>query len=129
MWPYQLKFDLMRPLLIYRSLIKEDDTIQTLLFPGRDPAELHVLNPLPSYARSTNLTLDKIRDFARRIGFAGPKPENKRDFLLALHEFADRRAIAPEILADQLASALYLSDIANDIPTLPARLREKLKLP
>jgi hypothetical protein len=55
LWPYQLKFDIMKPLLIYRSLIYEDDSIETILFPHRDEPKVHPPKPLQKYSRSRNL--------------------------------------------------------------------------
>lgn len=73
LWPFQMKFDMMRPTLIYRSYIAEDDTITTEQFPGRDSAKPPYRVDLTRYVRSKNLTSEKVSDFARRIGYTGTR--------------------------------------------------------
>src|SRR5690242_1921327 len=46
LWPYSLKFDLLRADLIYSSIIGEDDSIETRIFPGRDASIENTLQPL-----------------------------------------------------------------------------------
>ncbi len=61
LWPFSLKFDIMRPVLIYQSFIAADGSIRTEIFPERDEPRVHSLKPLPSYSGShknlTKLTL------------------------------------------------------------------------
>src|SRR6266571_2476492 len=59
LWPYSLKFALMRPLLIYRSFI-DGDAIRTEIFPGIHAPVYFELDPLEDYARSGNLKGDKL---------------------------------------------------------------------
>ena len=68
LWPFMLKFYLMRPILIYRSLISADDTIQTVRFPGRDAEIDESVLPLDAYAQARNLSSAKIERIARRLG-------------------------------------------------------------
>lgn len=126
LWPYQLKFDLMRPLLIYRSLIKSDDTITTLLFPGRDEAEPTPLKHLASYGHSSNLTREKALALATRFGVAVHPGLSKVDILNATQEAVDSAKTKPDILADKLAATLYLPDIKKVFRHLPRKLKEKL---
>ena len=128
LWPYSLKFELMKPLLIYQSTISTaDDSVTTRVFPGRDQPLLHSLRPLQEYSRSRNLTLDKIGLLARLLDIPGGVPSlGKRDSLAYVQSYIDKQKIAPETIADKVAAALYLNDIKNHITRLPAPLSDKI---
>lgn len=130
LWPYQLKFCLMRPLLIYQSVISTvDDSINTLVFPGRDQAHPHNLKPLREYSRSQNLTLDKIIRLSELLGV----PVNirsyhtKRSLLDSIQSYITEKHISPTVVADQVATALYFSDIEEHIPDLPKPLKGRIE--
>jgi predicted RNA-binding Zn-ribbon protein involved in translation (DUF1610 family) len=127
MWPFQLKFDLMRPLLIYRSLIHED-TIRTERFPGVHPAEYHVPEPLQEYARSQNLKGDKLQVLSSLLNIKVDAPVTKKlVFLTALQKEVDKRKISSDAVTDALARALYYDDIKARLKTLPGNLPTRLK--
>jgi predicted RNA-binding Zn-ribbon protein involved in translation (DUF1610 family) len=67
LWPYLPKFDFMRPLLIYRARIEADDSVNTLVFPGRDAPQPHLLKPLGEYRRSRNLSDESLTSLAREL--------------------------------------------------------------
>ena len=124
LWPYQLKFGAMRPMLIYQSIISTiDDSITTTIFPGRDQAQLHRLRPLHEYFRSQNLTSDKIKFLAELLDVPGGLPSmNKRNSLSYIQRFIDEQRLAPEKVADAVAEALYMSDINVHLTGLPEPL-------
>ena len=124
LWPYQLKFDIMRPYLIYRSLITQDDEIETLIFPNRDGAQLHQLRPLTDYSRSRNLTIEKILKFAEYQGFLVDGSQSKLKLLEAIQNSLDTGQSDPHMIADNLARALY-DDIQYHASSLPPAIREK----
>ena len=127
LWPYSLKFCLMRPLLIYRSTISlAENSIRTEIFPRRGRAQLHGLEPLANYSKSSNLTLDKIRVLARLLGIDAQPPNKKRDFLEFIQNQIDDRGIPPAVVADKAAAALYLQDIEIHIPSLPEPLKGRI---
>lgn len=128
LWPYQLKFCLMRPTLIYRSTISTvDDSISTDIFPGRDQAQLHPLGPLDEYARSSSLTPDKISFLAELLGVAGKLPEGtKRSALEHIDRHIRKEGIDPVIVADKMATALYLRDVRSYIGSLPEPLKGRV---
>ena len=123
LWPYQLKFDVMRPYLIYRSLITQDDEIETLIFPGE--SQLHPLKPLTDYARSRNLTREKILKFAEYQGFQVDGTQSKSKLLEAIQNSLDTGQSDPHLIADNLAKALYLDGIQYHHSALPPAIREK----
>lgn len=128
LWPYQLKFCLMRPLSIYQATISAVDvSIRTLLFPGRDPARLHGLRPLDEYARSRNLTSDKIKFLAHLLGLAGKWPaKTRRDFLTHIQRHVDQRQIGPATVADKVATALYRQEVEPHGAQLPEPLKSRI---
>ena len=129
LWPYELKFSAMRPMLIYRSVISTvDDSIRTTIFPGRDPAQLDRLRPLDQYFRSQNLTPDKIKFLAELLGIPEELPSmTKRDSLNYIQSFVDQQNVAPEVVADKVAKALYLNDIEVHITRLPEPLLSRIR--
>lgn len=127
LWPFQLKFDLMRPLLIYRSLIGANDTITTETFPGRGTPTIHPLKSLPEYSQSQNLTLEKCRLAARLLKATLPHTENKREALDAIQAHVQREWIQQTTVADILAHALYWPGIEEHIKSLPQPLRKNIE--
>ena len=128
LWPYDLKFCLMRPLLIYQSTISAvTDSISTEIFPGRDAARLHNLASLEKYSSSRNLTLDKIKLLARLLGVTEEmhgKP--KKEILRFIQSHIDRRKIDPVTVADKMAVVLYFQDIKSHIASLPQPLKDRI---
>jgi len=127
LWPFQLKFDLMRPMLIYRSLIGADDTITTDIFPGRDKAVCHPIKALPDYSRSRNLTADKCRAAARLLKAKITNAESKRQILTELQAHITRESLPQARIADALAHSLYWPDIEEHARALPQPLRNNIE--
>jgi predicted RNA-binding Zn-ribbon protein involved in translation (DUF1610 family) len=126
LWPYSLKFELMRPLLIYQSLILPDNTIRTIVFPGVHEARHHPLSTLISHASSRNLTTKKVVEFGKALGLALPNSTRKPILLAAAQEQITARNINSDVVVDALACALYRSELAPHLADLPAAMREQL---
>ena len=123
-WPYSLKFDIMRPELIYQSLITTKG-VNTLRFPGEDPAELVTLKSLDTYSSARNLSIRKILEFARRCGYEpGQADSAKKAALLRNIDQAVRSKVSPAELADNLAWALYHEHIERHLGGLPQKLKD-----
>lgn len=128
LWPYELKFSLMRPMLIYQSSISTvDDSIITTIFPGRDEAQLDNLRPLHRYSRSQNLTVDKIRFLAELLNVPGRLPQmTKGNSLTYVHDYIKEQHISPAVVADKVATALYMEGIKDHLCGLPEPLRSSI---
>lgn len=126
LWPFQLKFELMRPFLIYQSFILPDNTIQTRVFPGRDPGEHYPLSPLPSFSRSTNLTIGKVQDFASVLGLTLPNSSKKSSLLESAQTQIIARKLDFDAVVDALARTLYRAEVAPHLAGLPATMRERM---
>jgi hypothetical protein len=127
LWPFQLKFDLMKPLLIYRSLISLDNRITTELFPGRGKPTIHPLKSLSDYSQSQNLTVDKCRLAARLLKAEIPQTESKREILNTIQTHINRERIQQKTVADLFAHALYWPDIEGHVRGLPQPLRQNIE--
>jgi hypothetical protein len=127
LWPFQLKFELMRPLLIYQAFIRKDNCIQTRVFPGVHAAEPYPLSPLRSFSRSQNLSVDKIKEFGGLLKLTLPSGGSKAALLLAAEEEIKRRAISMDVVVDALARSLYRADVEAHLGALPEGMREQLK--
>jgi len=125
LWPFQLKFELMRPLLIYRSFILPDNTIKTQVFPGEHPAEHHPLRQLQDFSGSQNLTVDKIHKFAAMLGFKLPN-NSKKAILKAAQDKITAGKFEPDMVVDTLAHALYWVEIERHIAELQPTMREQM---
>lgn len=128
LWPYELKFCLMRPMLIYQSIISvPNDSIRTKVFPGRDQPQLHSLKSLAEYSRAQNLTPKKIKFLAELLGVAGKLPEKtKLASLKFIQEHITNQKEIPAKVADKTATALYLHDIQPHIASLPEPLKGRI---
>ncbi len=127
MWPYQLKFDIMKPILIYRSIIKEDNTIETLIFPTLKNLEEHKINKLFSYCRSSNLTKEKVEELSKAFNIQIDKSKNKKAILETIENFRNDNKITNDKLADELAKILYLPEIITKLDLIPEELKKIYK--
>lgn len=128
LWPFQLKFELMRPLLIYQSFILPDDTIQTRLFPGRDAGEHHPLSPLSTFSRSKNLSLANVQEFAERLSLQLPNSVNKAALLKAAQTQITDRNLDSDTVVDALARTFYREKVAPHLDQLPTAMKERMVL-
>ena len=126
LWPFQLKFELMRPLLVYQSFIQADNTIQTRVFPGLQPPEHYPLSSLPIHSRSQNLTLAKIQEFSRILGLPVLNSTNKGQLLQFAQDKITERNIHIDAVVDALAKTLYRAEVAPHLATLPDVMKQQL---
>jgi predicted RNA-binding Zn-ribbon protein involved in translation (DUF1610 family) len=126
LWPYLPKFDFMRPLLIYRARIEPDDSIKTLIFPGRDAPQPHVLKPLGEYQRSRNLSDQSLASLAKELGMPS-QIATKKSMLQTIHAFSQSRGISNDDLVDAVARAVYGDRIRPHLAELPAELRPEIE--
>lgn len=125
LWPYKLKFDIMRPTLIYRSLLEGTSKIVTEVFPGRDDAREHVLQPLPDYSGS-DLPVPAITDFASRLKMTKVLDGlvQKKAMLTALQKEISGKKLPNAVVADALAASIYKPLIARHVGSLPPKFRK-----
>ena len=120
-WPYLPKFYLMHPKLIYHARISNDDTVETVKFPGIDSAEYCSFPALTFLARSTGFNLNACQRLASAFNIAG-SGQSKRHLLSAVEEYRNSVNISDDVLLEQLNMAFY-SDVLNDLSLLPENCR------
>lgn len=126
MWPHMLKFHLTRPTLIYSSIIRENNTIDTLIFEN----DLNYINetpllPLSEYSRSTNLTIPVLDRLCENLNIevAEKYKKNKRLYLNELENIRLSKNISNSILSDELSKALYTDKLTQHYNLIPINLR------
>lgn len=124
MWPHMLKFHLTRPMLIYKSIIYDDDTIKTIVFNNElDYSVEEPLQPLTFYAKSRNLTIAKIQKTMELLNIPLPiKALNKTKLLSYFQEQLIISEISNSSLADALSISLYRDDILPHLEYIPENL-------
>lgn len=124
LWPFQLKFEIMKPTLIYHARIAADDTISTMIFPNVRGTPTP-LGPrlLTDYARGRNLDEPAVRAVATTLDVDITRARDKRAMLTALEYHRRRATVADGVLADAIAEALYAGRIMDHRHWLPASIR------
>ena len=128
LWPFQLKFHLMAPVLIYRSYIL-NNSITTEIFYKKD----HIIDfpkPFRRYAASSNLTKKKVFEFAKRINCPVNKSssENKRELILQISDFIENAGGFNEKTVSELAKSLYYENIKQHAKKIPKKIRQLIQL-
>lgn len=119
LWPHSPKLYMMKPKMIYWSVIKADDTIDTKVFPGRDAPILYALGDLTEYAGSDTFNeaaIDAVAT-ARRVRFpkkvlAPGANHRRRKKLELLQAQRTLQNWADDVLADDFARAVYRGKVA-----------------
>lgn len=125
MWPYHLKFLLTKPTLIYRALIKEDGTIDTLIFPTFGNSYTELLDSLPTYSRATTLTLDAVQRVLSDWGVADSAiPKTKLACLRLLEKLRQKNNLSNDALCDALTDAIYLPLIWKQKAFIPNAIKQ-----
>ncbi len=126
LWPFQMKFDLMNPKLVYRSYILSDDSIDTEIFPSRDMSQHQTKINLTLYSRSRNLDIYKIKDFGKRLGYGDIVFNNVREGLDRLNMLIESDKVNTKRVLHTLAISVYWSGIRERIRALPENLIKSL---
>ena len=125
LWPFQLKFALMCPRLIYRSFIYKNDSIETETFPGRDQPVLFPFD-LSDYSRARSLTVQKLCNFASTLGVNAEHTSKKREIITQIKNRLQSTNTSSESARDKLARSVYWPEIRDKLPNIPEELRNQL---
>ena len=119
LWPYSLKFEMMAPLLIYRSKIDKNGSIKTILFPELTPPQPHKLSDLTELpARSIDYL--SLCNLAKKYGIPIPAKCSTKKLLKIMQTYRKEKNISDAELIKQLQNVIYLKSIAAYIDVLPA---------
>ena len=131
LWPFMLKFYLMKPELIYHSVISSlDDSVTTILFEGqRGKAKIDSLQNLENYARSSSDSLSDsdISSIAAQLNIdvSGLK---RKEMLQKIQAKRDRKLIPEQRLLDLFAKALYGERISPYLKFLPSNVKKPAEI-
>ena len=118
LWPYSLKFELMAPLLIYRSRIDKKGNIETILFPGLTPPQFHGLSDLTKLpARSIDNF--SLRNLIQQYDISVPLKCSTEKLLEAMQVYRKENNISDTVLIQQLQDIMYQEKVATHIGILP----------
>ena len=122
LWPFMLKFYLMKPELIYHAVISSlDDSVTTVLFEGqKGKTQIEPMQNLENYARSSSDSLSDtdISAIAAQldIDVSGLK---RKEMLQKIQTKRDKNLIPEQRLLDLFAKALYGQRISPYLKFLP----------
>lgn len=122
MWPYNLKFEITNPKLIYRSVIYSDGKIETKIFPTLKNGYIDELKPMPSYSSATTLTPENISSVIKRISPSTSTSGSKKVLLERLEKLRIEKKIGNKELCDLLADAIYYPYIEIQKDKIPDHL-------
>ena len=116
LWPYKPKFYLMKPRLIYRSVIHDDNTIDTQVFPGS--GERDESFDFSLVGRSQNITAAALYDCIRKLDNTGeriPQADSmtKNELCDLLESICEEQFVDNATLCDALAHSVY-DPLLND---------------
>jgi len=108
LWPYSLKFQLMRPSLIYHARILGDDTIKTDIFPGErgEPIEVRI-SPLTTFSRATGFTMAMAMAVAEAFEIDIPPFARKPEALRILEDSRTTEDWEDATLSAVLVKSMY----------------------
>ena len=124
MWPHQLKFALTKPELIYKSIIKGNGKIETLIFPtthGKMPDELL---PLHMYSGATTITTESVQNIISKLTGKRLVLANKKAYLEHLQKIRENNNISNSELCDKFAEEIYLPLILPKRSSIPQVIKK-----
>ena len=120
LWPYMLKFYLMKPELIYRAVIQENNKIVTEVFPSKNNTRKERL-PISICSGARNLDVDVLIRASKALGYSFVS-HNKSDLLNDLETARVNDNISNDAFCDALADSLYLPLIGPKKDQIPGKL-------
>jgi hypothetical protein len=115
LWPASPKFFMMKPKMIYWSIIRTSDAVETNIFPGRERPVLATFDNLADYYRSDSIGEEGVIDALaklRRVSFkdqarAATDGDRRRAKLELIQQRRKKEGWNDEALADDLARIVY----------------------
>lgn len=121
LWPYSLKFILMKPRLIYRARILSD-SIETIIFPNeKGSPETFPLPKLSELTSKRTLSTEAMVSLLASNGVGGASEMGKAQLVKSLE--AVRAALGEEVFVEQLAIHIYKPLLSPKLNQLPDAFR------
>lgn len=125
LWPFSFKFELMKPELVYHAIIKQDDSIETLIFPGRDKPIKVGLSSLFSHSRATTLTRDIVEEVCKVAKV--PVGGSVSDMTKQLDLWRGSSRISDERLIDLFSYLVYWEQVKGAKDFIPTETFNKMR--
>lgn len=126
LWPHQLKFHLMHPTLIYRSIIDSDDVINTLLFPGLGSESIEKIKP-SQYSRAT-IPIESLVKLCNDYKCPSSITPEKKLMLKFLDNLISGYQVADYLeFIDSFAIYYYGMDLDSKQNMIPDRLLQRVR--
>ena len=126
LWPHQFKYYLMQPSLIYHSVLKYDNSIETKIFPtdvnSIKQIELLYLN---TFSRATTLSSSVIENVYKLLKIQ-KIPKNKNEALTFLTNFFKAKKFTNIQKTDLLSNCIYLDTFKNNNKFIPSETKESI---
>ncbi len=116
MWPHQFKFALTRPVKIYESIIKEDNSIDTKLFMPENPKADRV--KFHDFVNATTINIDSLIDVMTKFGIEYTVLE-KNDLLNKIDKWLVEHDDEYENFVDEFANSIYIPLIKKFKDNIP----------
>lgn len=118
---------LMKPKLIYHSVIKQDNKITTKIFPNDNNSKIIELGNLSTYSRSNTLTLKVIEDIYKFFKSEN-RSRDKETSLKILQEILNKKKITNSHTADLLSNFIYKDVLIKNKRFVPKKTLEEIKV-
>lgn len=130
LWPHSVKFQLMEPMIIYKSVIRHDDTIETLLFPDATPEVPELLALGADLGRQRTITsaaaLQTLESVSPRRALDFNLQSSVYEITTALHESIIYDEVPYSNVCRKLAINCYRPLIAPHVAALPRAIKQLL---
>lgn len=123
MWPHKIKFALTNPTLIYKSIIKDDGSIQTIIFPTMNNSYNDELEPLTKYSQTRTVTINAVKNVISRLVNVNTSLTTKHKCLEFLETKRKENNISNKLLCDTFADEIYLPLIYPLKDRIPQQIR------
>ena len=124
LWPFSFKFELMGPKLIYHAVIHRDDSIDTLIFPGRDPEVAVGLSSFGSHARAKTFTKEIVEELCNTVKV----PVSGSTAVLAkeLDKWRSESGVSDESLIEFYCKNVYWNQVQEGLHFLPEFVKPRM---
>lgn len=117
MWPYQFKYYLTKPVKIYESTIKEDNTIVTKIFVPEIKRCDRV--KFATFANASTITVNSLIDVMKKFNITILDIDDKKKMLNQIDEWLSNNDISYEDFVDEFAKSVYIPLIRQHKDEIP----------
>lgn len=117
MWPHQFKFALTRPIKIYESVIKEDNSIETKVFMPESPRADRM--KFLEFANATTINLYNLIPTVKKFDIKCEDYNNKHNILMNIDKWLESNDEKYEEFVDVFATNVYIPLIKTFVDKIP----------